>query len=272
MVKQERLNFHETFKPEKQYISGILEIADGRTLTIDEISSLTGIPNGKSSGKVKPHLYYGQYMGLYDFDIKNGNTTIERTPLGEIVYMEDMGLHEELTELLCHAMLVRNNAGASVWNTVIKKILPEYKNEVKKDILFKELEVIYEGKVTKKNFAPFTGSYEEMFSNINVLSMSTEKLIINSLDYNKEFIYLYAYILYEHWDEIFKGQEEISSTQLEEIGFGKIFGWNTQEEYKVLECMADKEIIRMNRQLMPYTILRLDDKSNLEKKLYSELC
>ena len=45
-----------------------------------------------------------------------------------------------------------------------------------------------------------------------------------------------------------------------------------QSEYEVLEHLADHEIIRMNRQLMPYTILQLVTAEELESKLYSELC
>ena len=53
------VNFHQTFKPESQYISSILSIADNNDgLSLREISQLTGIPQGESSGKVEPHIVY----------------------------------------------------------------------------------------------------------------------------------------------------------------------------------------------------------------------
>ena len=59
------LNFHQTFKPERQYISGLLsEIECCNGLDIQEISNQTGIPTGKSSGKVEPTISYAEYMGL----------------------------------------------------------------------------------------------------------------------------------------------------------------------------------------------------------------
>ena len=67
MTKTCNLNFHQTFKPEAQYISSILSVADDETpYDIKDISNLTGIPSGKSSGKVEPHILYSYYMGLID--------------------------------------------------------------------------------------------------------------------------------------------------------------------------------------------------------------
>ena len=67
------LNFHQTFKPEKQYIGSILNVADNTDgIGVQEISSYTGIPNGKSSGKVEPHIIYANYMGLIEYEKKNG--------------------------------------------------------------------------------------------------------------------------------------------------------------------------------------------------------
>ncbi len=52
MSKQVNVNFHQTFKPECQYISSILDIADGITWrSVKDISAVTGIPQGTSSGK-----------------------------------------------------------------------------------------------------------------------------------------------------------------------------------------------------------------------------
>ena len=59
------LNFHQTFPPNLEYLSRLLEITDMTDdLTKEEISEITGIPTGKSSGKVEPHVEYGIYMGL----------------------------------------------------------------------------------------------------------------------------------------------------------------------------------------------------------------
>lgn len=159
-----------------------------------------------------------------------------------------------------------------MWSTVFKQILPKYRDGIKKDILLIELEKIFDGKVNKKNFAPFVGSYEDLFSDLKILSIDKEILRINSLTYNKEFIYLYAYILFEYWEELYPEQDEISAVQFSDLNYGKVFGWNEQMEYEILQNLADNGMIRMNKQLVPYTLLQLTDKETIVERLYSELC
>lgn len=273
MAVQSNLNFHQTFKPEVQYISSILSIADGETCyEIKDISNLTGIPNGKSSGKVEPHIMYATYMGLIDNRKEDGKYVLTQTSLGRVVSMEDPGLQEDLTILLCHSMMCRNCNGADVWAAIFTSLLPKYKSGIKKDLLLKELEAVYPGKINPKNLAPFYSSYEDMFDTIGILQVKDETISVNSLQYNKEYLYLYAYVLWMLWDEQFADQEEISSVQFEMLKLGTIFGWNSEQEYKVLECLSDAGIVRMNRQLMPYTILKLTSIDVLVSKLYSELC
>ena len=274
MVQAININFHQTFKPEKQYISAIVEIAaDGaKSFSVKDISYLTGIPNGQCSGKVEPHIYYANYMGLINFEKKDGNYCLSRTMLGESVCIEDLGLQESLTILICHCMMLRAVSGAPLWAKIFKTIFPKYKNGIKKEMLLKELEIMFDGKVNTKNIAPFYGSYDSFFSSLELLHDDGESIKITSLSYNKEYIYVYAYILITYWDELFLDQDEITSNQLDELFFGNVFGWNKQEEYEVLEQLSDYGIIRMNRQLMPYTILKLTSKDELIAKLYSELC
>lgn len=273
MAGQINVNFHQTFKPEAQYISSILNVADGKSaLSIKDISALTGIPQGKSSGKVEPHISYAEYMGLITSEKNSGLVTLFKTRLGELVNSEDPGVQEDLTKLLCHAMLLRNSNGADVWASVFRKILPQYKNGIKKELLVIELNQLFDGKVNTKNMAPFYGSYDDMFSGLNVLEVNGDLVKTKSMPYDKEFIYLYTYILWEYWDEQFQNHEEISSNELEELKYGEVFGWDEQMEYVVLEHMSDKGLLRMNRQLMPYTLRRLVDKDTILQRLYSELC
>lgn len=273
MAQVVSLNFHQTFRPEKQYIAAILELAEDATVrTVKDISSLTGIPNGESSGKVEPHIIYATYMGLISYEKKDGGYSLSRTPLGEIIYMEDPGLQENLTVLVCHSMMQRDNDGAPLWSTIIKKIMPLYRTGIKKEMLLKELVAPFDGKATTKNIAPFFGSFDSFFDSMNLLSDEGDSIRINSLQYDKEFIYAYAIAFLTYWNEMYPGQDEITSIQMDELHFGEVFGWDMQLEYEVLEHLADKGIIRMNRQLMPYTILKLTEIEDLYCRLFSELC
>ena len=104
------------------------------------------------------------------------------------------------------------------------------------------------------------------------MAIQDDVVSCNSLPYDKEFIYMYATVLWEYWDEYYPEQEEISSVQFAGLGFGKAFGWDVKSEYEVMEHLADRGLIRMNRQLMPYTILKLTTEDELINNLYSELC
>ncbi len=267
------LNFHQTFRPEKQYIAAILDIAEEeKCRSIREISLMTGIPTGESSGKVEPHIIYADFMGLINFEKKDGGYKINRTSLGDTVYMEDPGLQERLTELVCHSMIVREKNGALLWSAIFRNIMPRYRTSITRDMLLKELNACLTGRITTKNIAPFFGSYESFFEQLNLIEDNGDVLSVRAMSYDKEYIYAYALALLAYWKETYLEQDEISSDQLKKMRFGSAFGWDEQQEYEVLEHLSDKGIIRLNRQLMPYTILRLSESEDLIKRLYSDLC
>ena len=273
MAQVTSINFHQTFKPEKQYIDSILEMAgESGYRSVKDISLQTGIPSGKSSGKVEPHIIYASFMGLISYDKKESEYSLERTELGEAVYREDPGLQEDLTTLLCHCMMQRRQAGAPLWAAVFKDILPRYRMGISKDMLIKELNSVIDGNVTVKNIAPFFGSYDSFFDTLGLITDENDTINISSLPYNREYLYLYALVLFEYWKEAFSEQDEITSVQLDELHYAAVFGWDAQEEYEVLEHLSDKGIIRMNRQLMPYTVLKMSESGDLIRRLYSELC
>ena len=126
---------------------------------------MTGIPQGKSSGKVEPHINYAEYMGLIrsEKEKKEKKIKLTKTELGDTVQCEDPGLQEKLTKLLLHAMMLRDEEGACVWNSIFKHILPQYHNEINKDILILELNKIYDNRITKKNIAPVINVYNDFF-------------------------------------------------------------------------------------------------------------
>ncbi len=277
-MERQNLNFHQTFKPERNYISSILmdgEICSG--MTVQQIAEQTGIPTGKSSGKVEPTLAYCEFMNLLDKEKINGLYRISLTPVGKCICREDIGLSEKLTILLCHCMLVRKRKGAILWSYIFHDIFPKYRNCVEKSLFEKEIELRFGNNV---KMGPFNGAYEDLFSALNLLNISSDQIFVIPMRYDKEFVYLYAYVFFIYWNEWYENtqgsdvisKDEITSEQLKEIGFRFPFGWSEKEEYDVLECLSDKNLIRMNRQLSPYTIRRLTDEETLIGELYSELC
>ncbi|MGI6543516.1 MAG: hypothetical protein ACOX44_10730 [Limnochordia bacterium] len=63
-MKNKPLTFHETFPPEREHIGQLLLLADTMNyMNKEDISRVTGIPTGKSSGKVSPHIIYASIYG-----------------------------------------------------------------------------------------------------------------------------------------------------------------------------------------------------------------
>src|SRR4051794_7387572 len=89
-------SFHETFFPDRRHLSALLKLAKpGYEGSIDGISAATGIPTGKSSGKVLPHLKYAHAMGITTIPtLSNGVYAVQLTSLGRLFSVEDPLLHE----------------------------------------------------------------------------------------------------------------------------------------------------------------------------------
>lgn len=276
------LEFHQTFKPERNCLNSLLtdlDVCSGKD--VQEISKITGIPTGKSSGKVVPTICYLEYMGMISGTLANKKYTLSYTVLGETVVQEDPGLMEQLTLLLMHCMMVRKYAGAELWQYIICNTLPKYHGKISKTNLETELALHFQKTV---NLAPFNGTYNTLFSSLHLVEISSNEYSLIPHNFNEECIYLYAYILYEYWDEWISSFDptekdalkisntELTSLQLAEIGFRFPFGWNEQDEYRTLEAMNDKGIITLNRQMTPFSIRRIYSKEHLIDLLYSELC
>ncbi len=278
--KRTNLDFHKTFKPERNCLSSLLTdsvICNGKTIV--EISQITGIPTGASSGKVEPTIMYLEYMGLIQKTLLNKRYNFDLTRLGNCILQEDPGLVEPLTLLLMHCYLCRPCSGAAVWGYIINNLFPRYHNSISKENLEKELQTAF---VKQVNYSPFNGSYLELFEQLHIIKILDNKYSILSHNYNPEFVFGYGLILYEYWDEWIHlnnditdetdCSHEITADLLEQIGFRNPFGWSLQEEYGVLESLHDKQIIELNRQMVPFSVRRLYSKEDIIDSLYSELC
>ena len=265
------LNFHQTFKPEKEYISVLLEQADEiDNMDPQEISMLTGIPTGVRSGKVEPHIKYAEYMGLINVERRKNKYSLSKTTLGKLVCKEDPGLLEEVTILTLHCMLCRNEGGAELWNKMFTHVFPTFHNKVSLDTVMLELKKDFPT-LTQKNFSPFVNSYLDLFAPLNILNVQGNTYVLKPLSVTDICIYVYGYVLYTLWETAYPGEQEVTIDQINDCGFASLFGWDSQQEIHCLEKLQEKRIIRLNRQLVPITVFMLSTKDSIETKLYSEL-
>ena len=264
------LNFHQTFPPAFEHIGRLLELADkGITLDKYEISDATGIPTGKSTGKVEPHIDYAIMMGLLkDLPKEKQKYTLEKTELGREILLQDMGINEEVSQLLSHIHLTSKVTGAFLWWNIVRDILPRYRGDVLNTVFSDELLKRYDKPV---NTGPFFSSYKNSFTSFKLINQENDRLRSFSLRYNPDLRYVYAYALLYEWECLYEFRNEISSIELEELKFSTIFAWNNESEFEALQVIADLGIIRLNRQLVPYTITRLRKSNEIIPLLYSLL-
>lgn len=111
--------------PERRFIASLLDyIALGKKGTLKDMSEDTGIPMGKSTGKLPAIVDYSLGMGLIQLhEVKNHIKIYSLTPFGKIIYLEDKFLGEEMTQWLVHMNLCRFDIGARAWNVVFTDAL-----------------------------------------------------------------------------------------------------------------------------------------------------
>jgi len=278
MIKNENvnLNFHSTFNPDFEYITKILEIADEyEGLTKEEISDLTGIPTGKSSGKVEPHIMYCKYMNLINFKKKDKKYYINSTELGKVVRLEDLYFLENITKLICHYFLTSKISGAVLWSKIFRDMQYKYGNKIKEGIVIRELEEEFNIKI---KVSPFNSCYthEKSLASLNLvklIDLKEDKIIsFNKNIYDEDALYVYAFTLIKELEELDQNRKEFSINEIiYELKWNQGFCWDENMAIEVLEKINDKSIINLNRQLNPMTVIINKSSEDILDSLYSLL-
>ena len=255
------LVFHESFPPEMSYISKILRIASEEFKgTKEDISLATGMPTGKSSGKVVPHIKYAKYMNLINFNVDNRIFNLELTKLGELIYREDPYLLEDLTKMLCQYYLTDKVKGAPQWSFLFRVFNYEYENPITIKYIEEKASAFFEKEV---DLGPVKSTYirEDSLGSLNLIRVdesAKNKIVFNNSHIKNEALYLYAYTLLESWETIFGDTREITIDQItNEIGWNKAFGFDEFKMLEVFEGLRDLNLIHINKQLNPITVVKL---------------
>lgn len=276
MIKSSELEFHETFQPEMTYIAKILKLAsENYSGTKFEISDYTGIPTGKQKGKVEPHIRYARCMGLIDYSLDNSVYSLQLTPLGEEVFVQDPYLHEDLSCWLCHYGMTKRHSSAPQWEYLTHSAHPGFGNKISQERLFSIAGTwcgVSQANMLKKVLSVVKSSYTEgCFEKLDFLAWDTT---IEFHEHSEKFdlAFVYAYALLDSWERIFPDKQEITDFNIKnELGFDKIFGFNEDECNYVIDSLAYEGFITVNRQLYPATIIRTSNSTSIISQLYSRL-
>ena len=266
------LNFHLTFPPVSDGISRLLSVADQEgAFTKEEISQQTGIPTGKSSGKVVPYINYAVYMGVLTDQAKDGKHILATTSFGRELRMQDPGLQEKASLFVCHARLTSQITGASLWAYFFKSIFPRYPDGITEMLLKDELQKAA-APCVEVNKGPFVSAYSGMFAPLRLLDMSGGRIAASKGSYDPESLYAYAYGLLYEWENHFPNRKELTADELRDLEMATTFGLSLDVFGELLQRMADAEIIRFNRQLVPFTVIQNRSSEDMIPLLYSLLC
>jgi hypothetical protein len=267
-------SFHQSFCPERSYISSLIKLASQQFEgTTDEISEETGIPTGKSSGKVDPHKKYCQAMGLLEIEPSLGaRARLVLTPLGQVIHREDLALQEELSQLILHLMISSAHGGALAWNALFGRSKVALGSSFSIDDATSFLTSLL-GKNTALPGPIFTTYREEaslMRSGMLDFggALVTRKPLRQSLDY----FWGYAYCWLQYWETGLGDVQQVPLARYEMIcNFQEVSGWTSSQYMGYLSWMADHRLIKVDRQTGDPLILKTAKSGDIASKIFSEL-
>ncbi len=268
-------SFHNTFIPERVYLSEMLKFAaKSGSGNIEDISEATGIPTGKSSGKVEPILNYASGMGLIQVEKKSdGVKELSLTHLGRVIYLEDRNLSESYSQWLVHLHLCNPFSGASVWHYTFARAFPSYQNQLTRPQLEDYITQHIPGNPTRA-VGPLLLMYLEAasFSNTQCLIKEEEKYSKSRLPVIQEYFTGYAALMFLYWDFINPNSQQMVRNEFEAVThFFQLSGWDLQTIDEVLEAWALRNWIRLDRQTEKLVITRLVATESVIPKVFDEL-
>ncbi len=270
------VNFHQTFVPERPYLTALLQFAaEGGEGTEQEISQETGIPTGKHSGKVPATLNYGLGMGLLRAEkgTRAGTKKPVLTEMGQTVIRMDPHLREPLTQWLLHLHLCRAQGGAEVWHLTFGPSMDSFGMSFSEEDLEAYL-ASFCGRKNRSLVGPLVRTYEKPVAlrDAEAITRRGTSLLRTPAPLTHTFRYGYAYFILALWESHFPDVGQVTLTEFEAKTFWKrLGGWNDQQCDAALALIQETGALAVDRQNYPWVLTRRDRSLNLVEKLYSDL-
>lgn len=270
------LRFHQTFIPEKKYITALLKYtASGSEGTDQEISASTGIPVGRSSGKVPAMISYARGMGLITVAIgsRKGSKRPELTDFGRSVLLEDPDMGETLSQWLAHLHLCRRDGGAEIWHLTFGKAFDVLGSEFSENDLEGYLAGIFQ-KRSRSLIGPMIRMYLEpaAFQNARIISKEKNWIKRNAAPILNGYAAGYAALFLSLWDRHFPKARQVTATDFESVTFWRrLCNWDDRQMETVLEMLFDKGAIDVDRQVRPWILSRKSGVQHYWRMLYDDL-
>lgn len=263
--------FHESFPLQVIYLSEILQLASKNYCGSKyEISNLTGIPTGDTSGKVEPHIRYLEFMGLITSELLYDKYQLTLTKLGKVVYESDRYIMHDVTKKLMHYNLTRRYNGAPQWSFLFRNYPYDFNIPISFNKIINNGKLIY-GKEIYLN--PIRTIYSTGdFSSISPIVFEDKYVIFKGCYASSDCNNLYAYTLLEELENMELYETEFTIDKIfEDIKWQKGFGFEYDTALEVLDDLSYMGIIKLNKQLNPITLIVNKRSEDLMIKLYDDL-
>lgn len=279
------MSFTKDFKPERRLLSQLLHFTTkyGKG-DKQEISDLTGIPTGKSSGKVEPTIYYAIGMGLLLANRSKGYWSLELTALGQFVLNDDPYLTEEVSLWLIHLMLSRplvDKGESSVgvvgpWFNLFSLSQTRLGSSFTASEYERFIEESFGASTSRKQICKVVlASYEEdscLGLTKALLLTETGKYERQHAPLERDFYPAYTAYFFLLWDEFFISDNQLSLNDFfRRTRMLQVMHWNDLEAKPWIDWMADQGRLQLDRQTGETLALRTVDTKSVLQHIYSEL-
>lgn len=259
-------NFNLTFEPDRLGLSSLLIfIKKNKNSSVDEIVQETGIPSGKSSGKVIPFLQYLSAMRLINYEGSMKNLSFSLTKLGEIVLVEDPLMTMNITQWILHANMCNANYGSDIWLSFFDNWKSFESREVNR--------VARNNNIERKKYTPMLNMYlnDNCFAYAKIIKSDRTGKYFSRLEAPLilEYIPMFGAVCIYLMDSMFSTKTQISIEEFEEkTKFSNVFGWNLDNQELVYEKIASLGFIKINSLVSPKCIQPLISVDSAFENIY----
>ena len=278
------LSFPQTFLPDRALLARLLRFtAKDGSGNKEEISQITGIPTGASTGKVEPIIRYALGMGLIDANKTTGGVwQLNLTPFGRHVFHQDAALSEPLTLWLMHLLLCRRcgldapaSGIADPWFALFAEGTARLGKRFTKADYMAFLQERHGDKAGLKALSSLVvRSYTEprAFAVTGALLEESDYLIRQNAPFKTDYFPAYTAYLYLLWDELFADRAQLAFDEFaDKTRFLALTGWGKSQLAAWLDWMMNHGHVQLDRHTGSPVLLRLKSTEQVLAKLYDGL-
>jgi len=287
ILKTLPLSFSQSFLLDRDLIARLLRFASNNGGGNKEaISFETGIPTGKSTGKVEPMIHYAQGIGVICADKEKAVWKLSLTTLGQTVFAHDAALSEPVTLWLLHLMLSRRSGItnpatgiADAWFTLFADGAYRLGKQFNQADYLAFLQERHGDKALLKTLSNLVlRNYFEprAFGGAGILQASTDNgehcYVRLEAPFQTQFFPAYAAYFYLLWDDLYADREQLAFDEFSvQTRWSMLLGWEEPRSIILLDWMADRGLIQLDRHTGTAVILRLQLTEQIVAKLYDGL-